>query len=124
LTLAEEIFLGAASFIYTLKNLNADFNIIGQQHNLYVSLYLSEGREKTFFIFAEERTADDCGYIQTDTKTIMDLFNENNHIVLATCKRETDQSGKNVAHCPISKDSDKLGNIETVVKGRIFNCRM
>jgi len=123
--MSEEVFLSPVSFLFILKKLNMDFDVKENKHNLFITLWLPNGKEQPFFIFAEERDInEDCGYIQTDDKILGDLFGENVITVRDTCERKTDETGRRVLHCSIrTYPADERSNIRSVHNGKIFNCR-
>jgi hypothetical protein len=107
------IILGVASFVYILRTLNKEMCLNGE----FLSVFGSN--PQSFLLTARKGMSLICGFIQTDQKTLNRLFNKDEiGIVLESCEKNKDDS---YLHCPI-KDTDKRGDIETTVDGKIFNC--
>jgi len=112
------IYLGVASFVYTLENLKNDFHC----SDALIIVWVQGKRPFEFSINAETRNKYNCGFIPTDEKTIIDLFGKNHKIVMLDCVKEHNEKNETVSHCPISKDSVRRGNIPTTKNGITFNC--
>jgi len=114
------IYLGVASFVYTLNNLKNDFYC----SDTLIIVWVQGKKPFEFSINAVTRDKYNCGFIPTDEKTIIDLFGKNHKIVMQDCVKEHDDEKETVSHCPISKDPVRRCNIPTINNGITFNCRL
>jgi hypothetical protein len=124
MNMSAEVFLSPVSFIFILKKLGMNFEV-KEENNLFLLLWLPNGKQQLFLIFAEDRNINNnCGYIQTNKKILSELFGENIMKVMDTCEKKLDETGKHALHCSISKyPFDERNNAKSVINGKIFNCR-
>ena len=113
------MYLGVASFVYTLEYLKNDFHC----SDALIIVWVKGKKPFEFSINAVTRNKSNCGFIPTDEKTIIDLFGKDHKIVMRDCVKEYDEKKETVSHCPISKDLNRRGNIPTTNNGILFNCR-
>ena len=122
----EEIYLGAASFIYILNSFKIrdkveNFSFVTEST---IMLWLPKAKSHPFSISGEYRDPTDCGFIITNRITLGKLFSKNDfNTILNDCLR-TYNKEKKPLHCPIINDPNRRGNIPTFVDGYEFNCRM
>jgi hypothetical protein len=114
------IYLGVASFVYTLKQLDTDFEC---SLDGFITLY--KPSYYRFTISAANRDNRNCGFIETDNKTVTELFNKSeSKTIMQDCVKDYDDEKHETSHCSISKNEIKRGDILTTVDEIEFNCRL
>jgi hypothetical protein len=110
-----EIYLGVASFVYILQDLGKDFSISGK---FYIVIWLPDGKHEKFFISAEDRDAENCGFIFTNDKALKELFGvQDSNTIKTMCRKEYNPMTSDLQHCSI-RGSDERGNIKINVNNK------
>lgn len=116
-----DVYLGAASFVNTLKCLEKVFYFVSDSHIL---LCMPDIEPHSFFISTTKKVKHDCGYIQTTDAVLDEIFDTDDYkIIVETCKREYNSVTTDILHCSIVKKPAKRGKILTIIDKHKFNCR-
>lgn len=111
-----DIYLGVASFVYTLQKLGKEFS---SSHDHYIIIWLPNAKSFPLLISAVDRESSDCGYIHTNRGVLGEMFNRDDFdIITETCVRDFNNATNAIKHC---SSGDKISR--TNVNGKEFYCR-